>query len=80
MTRTKIAITLDEKTLAQIDQLVKKQTYPNRSQAIQEALDEKLNRLTHSRLARVCAKLDPAMEQRLAEEGLTEEVTAWPEY
>jgi hypothetical protein len=32
------------------------------------------------RLARECAKLDPKSEQALAEEGISAEVGAWPEY
>jgi metal-responsive CopG/Arc/MetJ family transcriptional regulator len=80
MARTKIAITLDERTLIRLDQLVAKQTFPNRSQAIQEALDEKLDRLNQSRLARECAKLGPVLEKALAEEGMSEELGAWPEY
>ena len=54
--------------------------FPNRSQAIQEALDEKLSRLTHSRLAQECAKLDPGLEQALAEEGMGGELAEWPDY
>ena len=51
MGRAKIAITIDEDTLGAIDRLVAERRFPNRSQAIQEALDEKLSRLTHARLA-----------------------------
>ena len=54
--------------------------YPNRSQAIQDALDEKLARLAHSRLAEECAKLDPGLEQALAEEGMDGELAEWPDY
>lgn len=70
MGRSKVAISLDESTLNRLDKLVQKQVFPNRSQAIQEAVAEKLARLERSRLARECAKLDPAFEQALAEEGL----------
>ncbi len=80
MARTKIAITLDQKTLLQLDLLVEKQAFPSRSQAIQEALDEKLDRLTKSRLARECAKLDTSFEKNLAEEGISGELETWPEY
>ncbi len=80
MPRSKVAISLDEKTLHRLDRLVKKAVFPNRSQAIQEALDEKLERLGRSRLARECAKLDPTFEKALAEEGLSEELAEWPEY
>jgi Arc/MetJ-type ribon-helix-helix transcriptional regulator len=80
MGRSKIAITIDEETLGAIDRLVSDHLFPNRSQAIQEALDEKLCRLTHSRLAQECAKLDPGLEQALAEEGMGGELAEWPEY
>ncbi len=80
MARAKVAISLDENTLDRLDRLVKKQLFPNRSQAIQEAVEEKLSRLDRSRLARECAKLDPAIEKSLADEGLSEELAEWPEY
>jgi len=80
MGRAKIAITIDEQTLGAIDRLVSEHRFPNRSQAIQEALDEKLSRLTHSRLAQECAKLDPGLEQALAEEGMGGELAEWPDY
>jgi len=80
MARAKVAISLDENTLDRLDRLVKKQVFPNRSQAIQEAVEEKLSRLDRSRLARECAKLDPAFEKSLADEGLSEELAEWPEY
>ena len=57
MARSKVAISLDESTLNRLDPLVKKQIFPNRSQAIEEAVAEKLARLEKSRLAQECAKL-----------------------
>jgi metal-responsive CopG/Arc/MetJ family transcriptional regulator len=80
MARSKVAISLDEATLDRLDQLVKKRVFPNRSQAIEEAVAEKLARLEKSRLAKECAKLDPAFEKALAEEGLSEDLAEWPEY
>jgi metal-responsive CopG/Arc/MetJ family transcriptional regulator len=80
MPRAKIAISLDESTLERLDTLVQKAAFPSRSQAIQEAVEEKLARLDRSRLARECAKLDPVFERTLAEEGLTEDASAWPKY
>ncbi|MGN6719725.1 MAG: CopG family transcriptional regulator [Candidatus Binatia bacterium] len=50
------------------------------SQAIEEAVAEKLARLEKSRLAQECAKLDPTFEKVLAEEGLSEDLAEWPEY
>ena len=68
MSRTKIAITVDEQALTEIDRLVREGIYPNRSRAIEVAVIDSIERFKHSRLARECAKLDPAEE------------TAWPEY
>jgi len=80
MARSKIAITLDEGTLDRLDKLVEQSVFPNRSRAIQEAVKEKLARLDRSRLARESAKLDRTFEKALAEEGLSEELSAWPAY
>ena len=80
MGKSKVAISLDESTLNRLDKLVQKQVFPNRSQAIQEAVAEKLARLERSRLAQECTKLDPVFEKALAEEGLSEDLAEWPEY
>jgi len=80
MPRSKVAISLDEATLERLDKLVESAIFPNRSQAIQEAVEEKLARLDRSRLARECAKLDPTFEKALAEEGLSEDAATWPAY
>jgi len=80
MARSKIAVSLDEQTLRQLDRLVAEAVFPSRSQAIQVAVQEKLARLYQVRLAHECAKLDPAFEKALAEEGLAEDASAWPAY
>ena len=80
MSRAKVAISIESDTLGQLDRLVEQRFFRSRSQAIQEAVDEKLERLSRRRLAAECAKLDPVFERSLAEEGLLEEVREWPEY
>ncbi len=80
MKTAKIAVTIDQTLLAKLDRLVSERRFPNRSRALQEALRDKLDRLDRTRLARECAKLDPAFEHDLAEEGLAEDVKQWPEY
>lgn len=70
--KSKITITLNEEIVKQLDYLVMQQSYKHRSQAIEEAVSEKLDRLKRGRLARECLKLDPFEEQELAEEGLCE--------
>ena len=80
MSRVKVAIMIDSKTLGRVDGLVAKKVFPNRSRAIQTAVAEKLERMERGRLATECAKLDPVFEKALAEEGLSLERDAWPEY
>ena len=80
MAVSKIAITIDDKLLKQLDSMVKSKVFPNRSKAIQEAVADKLSRLERTRLAQECAKLDPEHEQVMADEGLSVEKDEWPEY
>ncbi len=80
MARTKVAVSLDQYTLQRLDRLVAEAVFASRSQAIQVAIEEKLARLEPSRLADECAKLDPAFEKALAEEGWCEDMAAWPAY
>ena len=80
MRKAKIAITLDEKIVGRIDRLVRQRTFSNRSQAIQQAIEEKLSRLDRSRLSREAAKLDPEFEKRFSEEGLEMDNAEWPEF
>lgn len=80
MSTTKVAISIEEDLLAQIDELVEKQLFPNRSKVIREAIEEKLQRIKKTRLAVECAKLSPQFERALAEEGLSLEIEEWPEY
>lgn len=80
MSVAKIAITMDRGLVEQVDRLVREHVYPNRSRAIQDAVADKLRRMDRGRLARECAKLDPKLEQALAEEGIGAEAASWPEY
>ena len=80
MSSSKVAVSLESDVLAEVDALVKKRMFPSRSRAIQVAVKEKLERLSHSLLAQECANLDPEYEKALAEEGLKEDLSEWPEY
>lgn len=80
MTVAKIAITIDRSVLGEVDRLVRQHVFPSRSRAIQEAVGEKIRRLSVNRLERECAKLNPKVEQALAEEGMSGEADQWPEY
>lgn len=80
MPKTKVAVTIETELLARIDALVDDATFPNRSQAVEIAIEEKLGRMAHAGLARECAKLDRAEERALAEEGMSRDLAEWPEY
>ena len=80
MASSKVAISMDEQLLTALDELVSEEAFANRSQAIQLAVREKLARMQRDRLAKECAKLDPAIQKALAEEGMSGELAQWPEY
>ncbi len=80
MSVAKITISIDEQLLDRLDGLVRSHVFPNRSQAVQSAVQEKITRLGKTRLAQECAKLDPLEEQALADEGLASEAAQWPSY
>lgn len=70
MGSSRVVITMDCRLLAQINRWVQEGRYPNRSQAIQSAVREKLDRSRRRRLAAAAAKLDPKEQRALAEEAL----------
>lgn len=80
MATAKVAITLETELLKRLDRLVRNRQFANRSRAIQSAVSEKLARLESGRLAKECAKLEPAQERKLAEAGMASEADQWPEY
>jgi metal-responsive CopG/Arc/MetJ family transcriptional regulator len=80
MATNKVAITIDSDLLSKLDLLVSQRVFPNRSKAIQEALTDKLSLIRQTRFESECAKLDPQVEQQLAEEGMGGELNQWPIY
>ncbi len=76
----KITISIDQNLLRNIDHLVKSNMFASRSQAVQVAVQEKIDHLNKTRLYRECANLDRLEEQALADEGLAAELDLWPEY
>jgi metal-responsive CopG/Arc/MetJ family transcriptional regulator len=80
MSTAKIAITIDKDLLERLDRCVGRKQLPSRSRVVQEAIQEKLDRLERGRLARECQKLDPQFEQEMAELGMREDLEQWPEY
>jgi metal-responsive CopG/Arc/MetJ family transcriptional regulator len=80
MSATKIHVSIDSSLLQRLDQVVKSRSFASRSEIVQEAVSEKINRLDTASLARECAKLDPMAEQALADEGLQSDLASWPKY
>ena len=74
----KVAVTLDHKTVQDLDRWVREGRYPNRSRALQAAVDLLSEREKRTRLARELAKLDRREEQQMAEDGLGD--PAWPTF
>jgi len=80
MGQAKVAITMDSLLLAELDSMVNKRLFPNRSRAIQIAVKEKLLRISKTRLAKELENLNPDEERTLAEEGIALERETWPAY
>ncbi|MFU8889821.1 MAG: ribbon-helix-helix domain-containing protein [Trueperaceae bacterium] len=78
--QTKVAVSIDDRLIREVDLLVRDERYASRSQAIEAAVAEHLRRVRRRRLAEACAVLDPVEEVALAEEGLGADARAWPPY
>jgi Arc/MetJ-type ribon-helix-helix transcriptional regulator len=77
MATAKIAITLDDNLLREVDRWVAQKLYPNRSQAVQAALFAQATQVNQQRLEVECAKLDPQEEREFAELGIEEALGDW---
>ena len=80
MSIVNIGISIDAKLLVEVDDFVARKVFASRSEAIQTAVREMVDRLNHCRLAEECAKLDRQSHKALAEEGMSEALDQWPEY
>jgi metal-responsive CopG/Arc/MetJ family transcriptional regulator len=80
MATAKIAITLDDNLLREVDRWVAQKLYPNRSQAVQAALFAQATQVNLQHLEAECAKLDPQEEQEFAELGIEEALGDWSAY
>lgn len=78
--KTKVAVSLEDALVRQVDLLVRDARYRSRSQAIEVAVAEHLERLRRRRLAEACALLDPDEETALAEADLEHDTATWPPY
>jgi Arc/MetJ-type ribon-helix-helix transcriptional regulator len=80
MPTVKLAVTIDEGVLRDVDRWIAAGEFPNRSRALQAALVElRERRARRRRLLHELARLDRREEGQLAEERSRAEV-AWPEY
>ena len=80
MPTVKLAVTIDEGVIRDVDRWIAAGEYPNRSRALQAALLElRDRRARRRRLLRELAKLNYREERELAEERLRAEAI-WPEF
>jgi Arc/MetJ-type ribon-helix-helix transcriptional regulator len=80
MPAAKVAVTIDERLLREVDRWVASGEFPSRSRVIQQALLRlQEERSRRGRLLGELARLDPQEEQSLADETVAAEA-AWPEY
>jgi metal-responsive CopG/Arc/MetJ family transcriptional regulator len=80
MSIAKVTVSIESNLLKKVDYLVKSKVFPNRSQAIQIAVQEKITKIDQNRLARECEKFDKDEERAMADFGLASEVSEWQEY
>ena len=80
MPKQKVAVTIEKDLITKLDRMVSEGKYSSRSSAVEDAVIERLNKAERLRLAEESAKLDPSFEQSLADEGLTGDLSEWPEY
>lgn len=78
--KAKVAITIERSVLEEVDSLVARRQFLNRSQAIESAVIESLAKLKRTRLITALQAVDPDEEKAIAEEGLGLEADTWPEY
>jgi len=80
MATKKITVSLDIDTVEGIDCLVQQRKHKNRSQAIQNALKEYLQKIEKQRLYEEIDKLDQKAEMKVAEEGFDAVNEIWEDY
>ena len=78
--KAKVAITIERSVLEEVDRLVARRQFLNRSQAIESAVIESLAKLKRTRLVTALQAVDPDEEKAIAEEGLGSQTDTWPEY
>jgi len=80
MPKQKVAVTIEQDLIVKLDRLVSEGKYASRSSAVEDAVNERIIKVEKTRLAEETAKLEPAYEQALADEGLLGDLSEWPEY
>ena len=80
MPKQKVAVTIEKDLINKLDRMVSEGKVASRSSAVEDAVIERLTKVEKSRLAEESAKLDPSLEQALADEGLAGDLSEWPEY
>ena len=80
MAMAKVAVTIDQDLLREVDRWVTDGQFPNRSRAFQEGLQRlRQERTQRSRLLHELSRLDPEEERAMADEALVGD-QEWPRY
>jgi Arc/MetJ-type ribon-helix-helix transcriptional regulator len=64
----------------QVDELVERRRFRNRSQAVEAALGDKLQRLARDPSRPRVSQVESSRGEAVADEGLAEDLATWPEY
>lgn len=80
MPKIKVTVSLDRALVREIDALVARDRFPNRSSAIEAALAAELARTRRARLSTASRLLSVAEDRAMADGGLDADAADWPCY
>lgn len=80
MPKTKVTVSLDRALVREIDALVARGRFPNRTSAIEAAVAAELARARRSRLSTASRLLSIVEERAMADAGLGADAVDWPWY
>ena len=80
MPKVKVAATVEKDLLERLDRMVTEGRFPSCSSAVEQSIEECLEKVERTRLAPESVKPGPAFEQALADECIAGDLSEWPEY
>jgi len=70
MSTIRVTVTIDQFLINQVDKMVEKNLFKNRSAAIQTAVEDEIQKVKEKSFELACSMLDKNEEQELADEWL----------